>query len=559
MIISPTIRGSGEITGAYQSADGDILAVASRFPRLVNPPGRATYSGQRLRYRLALHRRGELQPFAVLDELHLPINDVSFHPTESVLAVAAGSYDGGFAFAGELLFWNWHADHCWPAAGYVPEVERCSFTADGERLDALVRPWDEEWGVGDDPFDRVYPLSVPYGHPEVAAGSKAEIDPGAAIVRHTLEFARPDLCRQGAVDRQLMEWFGVDRISRRGAIWDMIWLDSARLAIVHDDCLVEIHDVVCGGVTSIKKDGYYGATLLHTSPPIVASYELEGWQKRHSRLSTIANDTLVDIATLEGSYNFVSCRSGRILGRLDRSQAGKAGRDVLVEACTGDITFDDLGHYDCFNHYLGIDGGPDLFILQGTPESQHEKKRLCLVRKDGSLETLWHILPADGSPTSHAMECLGCYIDDGLGPSVIIAGLHYDPAPRNDVRGFVFRRPIQPNKTTRFGFFARPKSSDVPQDTWRLATGATASAMIHSPKEKLVIIAFLDGTLSLLKAKDGEIVASGKVLIDGFPTVVYSMDLLNSTLALGTFDGRIAVLQLDKLRECGKGAPIELK
>ena len=559
IICSPTIRGSGAITGVFRSSNGGTLAIASTFPLLTNPPGRAAYMGQRLRQRLALHRRGELRPFAVFDDLRMPINDVSFHPSDPVIAVAAGSYDGGYLFEGELLFWNWQADRSWRAAKTVPEVERCDFTEDGNGLDVLVRPWDEDWGVDDDPFDRVYPLSVPYGGPSGSDGGGIEIDPGQAIVRHTLEYARNDPRRHDGIDQELCQWFGVDRISRRGPIWDVAWVDGNRLAAVDNDCLVEIHDLADGSVTSLRKDGYHGASLLRTSPPVVASYAMEGWQIRHSQLLAISDDTLVKIATFEGSYNFVSSMDGRVLGRLDRSLVRDGKSDVMVDIKTGDVRLVSLGHYDCFNHFLGIDGAPDLFILQGTPKTQHEKKRLCRVRADGSVETLWYLLPPDGSHESHAMECLGCYIDDELGPGVVVSGRHYDPNPSKGNRGFIFRRPIEQSRFARRGFGLSRLSDDRKvQEAWRLATTAVASAIVHAPKEKLIVVAYLDGTLSLLNAADGTVVMAGQVTIESHPTVIYSMDVVDASLAVGTFDGRIAVIELDQLRNGERNGRIEL-
>lgn len=513
--------------------------------------------GQRMRHRLALHRRSEQAPFAVFDELRLPINDVSFHPSEPVVAVAAGSYDGGYQFEGELFFWNWVSGYFGKAAKIIPEVERCDFSADGTRLDVLVRPWDE--GLGDDSFDRVYPLSIPYEAPGPGEGIVVELDPEQAIVRHTLEYAERERRHRDAIDLELRDWFGVDEAVRRGAIWDVAWIDRNNVVAVHDDCVAEIHDLTTGAVNCIEKDGWRGAGLLRTTPPIVASYATENWELKHSRLSKVSNNSLVDITTIDGSYSFVASMDGKVLGRFDRSRRGDARKDVIIDINSGNARFVDLGNYDCFNHFIGIDGAPDLFILQGTPETQHLRKRLCRVRPDGSVETLWYVLPPDDTHANHAMECLGHYVHDELGPSVIVSGRHYDPNPSKGNRAFVFRRPIEPRRSVRSFFgFGRSRNGESDGESWRIATSASASAMLHAQKEGLVIVAFLDGTLSLLNARDGAVVTSGKVTVDGFPTVVYSMDLLDSRLAIGTFDGRIAVMRLDQLCECERAVSIEL-
>lgn len=39
--------------------------------------------------------------------MRLPINGVAFHPRDPVIAITAGSHDGGWLFEGDLVLWNW--------------------------------------------------------------------------------------------------------------------------------------------------------------------------------------------------------------------------------------------------------------------------------------------------------------------------------------------------------------------------------------------------------------------------------------------------------------------
>ena len=138
-----------------------ILAVASVFPLLTNPPARAAYAGHKLRHRVSLHRMGERAPFTSFDVVRLPINWVSFHPFEPVLAIGAGTYDGGRIFEGELFLWNWLENSWREPVSQIPEVVWMDFDPDGTTLGLIVRPWDEEWGgeltgAEDDAFDRFY-------------------------------------------------------------------------------------------------------------------------------------------------------------------------------------------------------------------------------------------------------------------------------------------------------------------------------------------------------------------------------------------------------------------
>ena len=550
IVATPTISGSGTVTGVFTNPAGDILAIASTFPLLVNPPGRAAYAGQRLRQRLALHRRGEAAPFAVFDAARLPINDVSFHPRDPVIAVGAGSYDGGYLFEGELWLWDWRADRAWQPVKAVPEVERCRFTGDGRQLHVLGRPGDEERGGAeraDDPFERLYPAWIAYEAPASANPADIVLDAAAMITRDTMPAAGGSP-RSEAIERCLKDWLAVEGLCWRGAVWGVAWLDADRIGAVHDGCLLEVHDVAAGSVRRFREEGRYGAAILRTSPPVVVTHARSRRDGEDTCLLRFTGEALVETARFEGNYTFSSASDGALVGRLDRHRAGRAKADVILSSASAEPRRVDLGHYDCFNHFLGIDGAPDLFILQGTPPSSHENKRLCRVQADGTVRTLWPLLPTDRGHASHAMECLGCHVEDALGPAVILAGRHYDPDPQKGERGFLFRRSVAPRSVQRAGLSGWLPQMTIPADAWRHTTAAVASAMAFLPAEGLIAVAFLDGRLSLLNAVDGTAVVTGEVTLGGFPSVIYAMDGRDERLALGMFDGRIVVVAIDALK-----------
>lgn len=545
IISSPTVRGGGQLTGAFASPDGRILAVASAFPLLTNPPARAAYAGQHLRHRLALYRRGEPVPFAWLDDLRWSVNDVGFHPTDPVIAIAAGSYDGGWVFEGDLVLWDWTADRAWRPMANTPEVVRCAFDESGQRLEALARPWDEEWGSAEnaaDSFERFYPMTLAYPSANSGGTANAEIDPGTCIVIEDWRAAA--LAGQVAPEQRLSDWFGAAPLVQRGAIWDVAWLDDGRLAAVHDECLLEVHDLSSGAVKRFDGDvAGVGVAILGAAAPIVhvAPAGPARWAPPRSRLMIFKDDTLSELGAFDGSYDFSSTR-GHLLGRLDRHRAAGAKNDLLIDLATGGVRAVDLGHYDCFNHYIGVDGAPDLYCLQGAPPSSHEHKWMCRVRPDGEVKRLWPLLRADGAHASHAMECRGCYVEDDVGAGMVVAGRHYDPTPSRAARGFIYRKPL-----------------DADREMWRHATAASASTIVHLSAQGLVAAAFLDGALSLFDAATGAIVATGRVTIDGLPTVIFAMDARDDALAVGTFDGRIAVLSARALTsDAFKGGSIEL-
>lgn len=313
----------------------------------------------------------------------------------------------------------------------------------------------------------------------------------------------------------------------------MRWLAHDRIAAVHDDCLLEVHDLITGETKRFDGDGH-GAAILRTDPPLIHGVRRHEGRPASSRLLAFADDALTEIGSFDGSYNFSASRDGRVLGRFDRFDALRSERpsnaDLLISLAPKTVTRLDLGHYDPFNHFIRIDGAPSLFFLQGKPASSHERKSLCMVRSDGRVERLWPLLRHDGSHASHAMECCGCYIADDEGEGIILAGRHYDPNPSMPVRGFIYRKPIGRDR-----------------ELWRLRTAAAATAILHIPARELIAAAFLDGTFMLLDAVTGDRIAVGQATVGGLDTVIFSMDARDAALAIGTFNGVVAVITVDEL------------
>jgi hypothetical protein len=530
IIASPTLQGSGHITGAFENGDKSILAVASTFPLLTNPPARAAYAGHKLRHRLSLHRPGEQAPFAWFDDVRLPINWVSFHPQEPVIAIAAGTYDGGWMFEGELLLWNWTENSWRKPVSQIPEVVWVNFGFEGTTLDLIVRPWDEEWGGDpngheDDAFTRFYGAST-IAHSAVA-GPELVLNPAARLGGDKLEIlSAADEFKKDAL-KSVAAWLTISKLVERSAIWDVSWLGPDKIASVSDDCLLQINDLTGAKLSHIEGDGY-GAAIISSEPPLVHVARRRTWDDDEvvSRLLAIQDGTLVELGTYAGSYSFTGSSNGTVLGRLDRHRRGSATSDLLIEVATGVVAAIDCGQYDCFNHFLGVDGAPANYFLQATPSDGHERKRLCRLDAHGNVESLWPVLHQDGSYASHAMECCGCFLEDSAGAGIVLAGRHYDPNPSTPTSGFIYR-----------------KSLNADRELWRHSTAAASSAIVHVGRLGIIAAAFLDGTLKLIDAVTGAIRAAGRVTIGAQPTVIFSLSANELALAIGTFDGRVAVLE----------------
>ena len=84
-------EGHGAVVRRVLGSAG-LCATVSTFGRLYWA-GRAFYDGHRLQQRIVLTQGAKR--VAHFDAARFPINDVAFHPTQPVLAIATGTYDGG--------------------------------------------------------------------------------------------------------------------------------------------------------------------------------------------------------------------------------------------------------------------------------------------------------------------------------------------------------------------------------------------------------------------------------------------------------------------------------
>lgn len=527
-IMDPTLRGSGKISGVFFNLEEDVAAVASEFPLLANPRARAAYGGRTLRYRVALYRRDCLVPFAVFDDLDFPVNDVGFHPSGTTVVIGAGSYDGGYLFEGDLVVWDWQTPRGVRLYNNVPEVVRCRFNEAGDQIEACVRPWDEDGGVpADDPDAAFNTLLVVRADAPGTAAARYPVDLvlDAADVAPRVEPVADPRTPQ----TRLMEWLGLSVWTHRGAINDIAWLDNDRIAVAHDACQLEIYR--CDGERIVAYIGPgHGAEILRCPNVHVHVVQTSDrpatFGRQDSSLYSLMEDGLRLTRAYDGEFTFSATPQGALLGRQNRFHlAATHARDLLLDLTAGLERRLDLGHYDCFNHYIGIRGAPWLFMLQGTPASSHEHKYLCIVQTDGSVRRLWPVLKANRTPASHAMELCGCYVDDAQGAGVIVSGKHYSPQVGNEYAGFLYRKPL-----------------DRDRELWRLPTRASASAIVHMPETGLIAAAFLDGTLQLIDAQTGARRLDAKVRVDGLPTLIFALDAAGDRLAVGTVDGRIAIV-----------------
>jgi hypothetical protein len=529
-LADPDLPGTGDITGAFWHPDGQIFAIASRFRLLTTPPARAATGGHSLKHRLALYRPPERRPIAVYDRPTFPINAVAFHPSRSVLAIGCGRYDGRHRFDGELILWDWEQNSATETAK-VPEVLRIRFGEDGSELTATVRPWDDRLREGQrNPYRTFYELTLPVSFEKLAGEDIASrLD---TLPPHTEPLGTDAFhTSKQAAEEAVADAFTLATLKQRSPICDVAAIGKDILAIAHDDCLLELYDAQGELKRSFKGAGHgvqiFAATdlVLHvnhydeTSPTWETDYR--------SQLMILTKGELKNLTSFEYAYTFSRSRDGLMLGRHNRVML-RVAQDVIVNPATGEDLRLDLGRYDARNHYLRVDGAPYLFFLQGTPPYSHERKQLCAVDAGGTVQRLWPLLESGVEGTAHATECCFEFVSDELGEGVIVAGKHANSGS-TAYEGFLYR-----------------KSLKTGQELWRHKTIASASCIKSISAKGMIVAAFLDGGLALLRATNGETVRWEPFAPDGHASVVYSLAVDAGQIVLGTIDGRFGVAPINR-------------
>ncbi|MGM0554976.1 MAG: hypothetical protein ACQEVA_01220 [Myxococcota bacterium] len=518
----------GRPAGAYRREDGQFVALASTFDRLYWP-ARAIYKGHWLRHRLSVYSGDLERRVASFDRAGFPINDVAFHPSRPLVAIATGSYDGGFFFEGELVLWNWEEGTHWTVLSDNREAVRCRFSSDSE-LTVLFRPQHEEeleLAAGD-PFETfVGAILDDWRSYEELGLSHRQADPRLTPITpaspESLGFDQGELCSEEH-EANWNEVMAATSFGERHRVWDIAWAGDDELVAVHDCCQVERWSTDGRQLSQTRGDGRGiqilqrpgGGLLVHVlRSAIVATPPPD-----RSRLFELRDDELVPYQSFFNAIFASVDGAGRLLCRDTVRLIGKTLRDDHVIEEDGACTLEaDLGHYDCFNHYLRIDGANALYFLRGTPPSSHKDKVLCRIESDGTVSEL----AAWDDRGRHLMNNAAV----SVGPDLLVRAYRvYNPSPDHweaYIEGFV------------------PESGET---TWSHRVDALVTTLVSVEDEPLAVYALTDGRVGVLNWKTGEVLFEDVLDIDGLPTVALSMAARGRRLAIGGVAGRIILARL---------------
>jgi hypothetical protein len=309
---------------------------------------------------------------------------------------------------------------------------------------------------------------------------------------------------------------------QRHRVWDVAWLGPRLVATVHDGCHVEVWGT--SGVRELNVRGPGHGVQLLRHPAAVLVHVLEGGdylrgQPDRSKLLSLQDQSLTEMRSFDRACAFSIDRHGRILARDTGDLRQKRARlDQVLDASGDAIVEADFGHYDCFNHYLRIDGDDDLFFLRGTPPSSHQAKRLCAIDRKGAIRTLmlWddqgeHMM--DGSATR------------GPDDTIVRAYRVYNPNPMR-TRGAIELRS-----------FARGA-------LWRSDVEADVTALVVASDGDHVVFALTNGRIGVIDMSNGAVVDDEKLTVDGVPTFATALAVRDRSVIIGTVDGRLLLYAL---------------
>jgi hypothetical protein len=457
---------------------GDRVAVASSFP-LLYWPGRAFYDGHRFHSRVVLYEKSTRRRLGVLDGIRWPIHEIAIHPQGTAVALATGSYDGGWLFDGELVVWWWKEGHVVrPVQGR--EIARVRWAAD-DHVRVLARPPDDE--QGDDAF-RTFHGGVLDAHWQSSGGS----------IR--TEPSRPeDVGFDGAIAQSgPREW--VDP-PPRPKIWDVGLLEGGSVLAVGDDALAEIWDEKLARRRRLVVEGrgvqvlqVAGKTLVHAV------------RDDRSLLYAMRRGDLTLLREFDRVYLF-SAGPEHLLGR-DTSR-DKPRRDAVFDARGEQVATADLGAFDVFNHALRLDGGA-LYFLRGTGDQPHQRKVLSRVKLGAGGLGTQDLQPWDGDV--HRMGPTGC----DAGGRLVFGFCDHHPQPgRGD--------------------------SWIVGPGWKQKVSFPPVALAASGD--VVVWALLNGEIGALHASTGAVIARTSAEADGVSTAATSLRMDKDRVVIGTLDGRI--------------------
>lgn len=367
---------------------------------------------------LLLYNLDTLDIIGFVDDLKYSVNALSFHPTQNIIALGIGSYDGGCFYEGELLLWNYETNELNSIFTDNREVTKCAFRKNGTKIVFTVNPTNDDLDYSDF-LDKEYELDIP-----VLKKISLESLKPLSIADHrnnlTIEDYKSRLINSDKVLANISQQKNEAYIKKH-LIWDILFINKQEIGVARNNATIEIWNIETGTVKEIRLSdtGYCVELFLNsTNNSLLVNLWSKDFQSDNTnKLFSIDLLTLEIQEVINCCHTISRSKNNYFLAR-QVDYLDKTKKDFILSPNYQVIFEERLGHYDLFNHYLRIDNSELLYYVVGKPKRQHQNKVLCSINPvTYETKEVWQI----EKQHIHYNELNGIKIDDDL----ILTGMVY--------------------------------------------------------------------------------------------------------------------------------------
>lgn len=452
-------------------------------------------------------------------------NSIAFHPTLPIVAIGTGSYDGGYAFTGELLLLDVVSGRCVSILDERRQVSRVTWRDERVLEIALMpRTDDEEDHIG--AANQIVLTVERTDWDSLPARAIAVADSVPTLVPRE---PRPDPVETEAVIKGICRDRGI-RWAPRRHVWAVHVLTSGSVLAALEGVALEcwLPDAAeaawslpvdgVGCQIKVAPDERTALTNVQSprqpydDPSVIEMVELADGRQR---LAIDADFPAVLVDRTDGLY---------AVRTTDRHDAHEHGT-VIVASDGHPVGHLDLERYDLFNHFFDIRRAPELLFLRGSqPKPWRDKWIVAVDVVDGVAEPpVRRMFPLewDDQRRGHLFGGPGVYLEGSAGPAIVHTGTVHNGAGLLPGNAFVVRR--------------RYPSGDL---EWVFTADAKATAI--DADDKTIYVAFVTGELVALHSDNGVALAHDLLTANGQPVVPLSLSVAGpGRIVVGTLDGRV--------------------
>ncbi|HEV2088401.1 MAG TPA: hypothetical protein VGR21_08825, partial [Cryptosporangiaceae bacterium] len=326
-------------------------------------------SGAQAWYRLGIYRTDDLRCLHLLSQ-RWPTHSVDVHPDLPLVAVGAGSYDGGWTYTGELLVIDLETGDSSSVLDESREVTRVRWEPGGS-LRLVLSPRDDgeidETGV-----DALQVVVPPRDWRTVAPGSIALASLDSVPTDRPLT-ADPAVATRTLAG--LAAAAGQVYVPRHN-VWAVTGLTDGRILAALDGVALECWSDAGERFWAVPTEASGCQILLAPDEHSALSNapRLDGpLGYRSVRRVNLADGTIVPAPAV--GHAVVLTRGPDGWYAMRPAGNPQRGQSTLVMSPSDDVVAQiEMGGYDLFNHFFDIARSPTLLFLQGKPGRWHEDK-----------------------------------------------------------------------------------------------------------------------------------------------------------------------------------------